>query len=422
MSYWTDDPFLKRLIPLATASFLKGLSSSFKSPTILFGHNLLPEGAGLQPPPLNILAAKLTKKRAFVVTDEFAGRFAKQVVKSLTAAGVTSTIWDKALPEPPINTVKECGVAMTEFEPDLIVAVGGGSVIDTAKAAWILYEHPELEDLFNLSPFTPFTLRNKAILAVFPTTSGTGSETTGVSVITDPAAHRKVPLASPELMPDYAFLVPEFTKSMPPKLTMGTGLDALAHAWDCACLPASNEITDALALCAIEMIFKWLPRAVEDGEDMEARLKMITAASIAGLAFGQGGISLTHSFGHSLGGLFDIHHGLAVGVFIPYATRYYAPVTDKYLNICKALECKGKTDEESLDNLLHKLKDFFARIGAPWTIGDLGITKEDFQEKMEKLVQYSMDDIQTATSPRPITSAQSEKFLRYAYEGQDIDF
>jgi alcohol dehydrogenase class IV len=422
MTYWTDDPFLKRILPLATASFLKGLSTTFTSPNIFVGHNLLPAGAGLQPPPLNGIAARLTRKKAFIVTDEFANRFAKQVVTALEAAGVASEVWDKALPEPPIGNVRECGAAMTKFEPDLIVAVGGGSVMDTAKAAWILYEHPELEDLFNLSPFTPFTLRNKAILATFPTTSGTGSETTGVSVVTDPEVHRKVPLASGELIPDYAFLVPEFTKSMPPKLTLGTGLDALAHAWDCACLPASNEITDALALCAIEMIFKWLPRAIEDGDDMEARLKMIFAASIAGLAFGQGGISLTHSFGHSLGGLFNIHHGLAVAVFIPYATRYYAPITDKYLNICKTLECKGKTDEESLNNLLNRLKDFFAQIGGPWTIKDLGITKDGLEEKMDKLVQYSMEDVMTAASPRPITGEQSEKFIRYAYEGKDIDF
>lgn len=422
MTYWTDDPFIKRILPLGTASFGKGLSTTFKSPNIFVGHNLLPEKPGLVPPPLHVLAGTLTKKRAFVVTDEFANRFAKQVVKSLEAAGVTSEVWDKALPEPPIDNIKDCGAAMTRFEPDLIVAIGGGSVMDTAKAAWVLYEHPEFEDLFNLSPFTPFTMRHKAVLATFPTTSGTGSETTGVSVVTDPKVHRKVPLVSAQLIPDYAFLVPEFTKSMPSKLTLGTGLDALTHAWDCACLPASNEITDALALCAVEMIFKWLPRAIEDGDDMEARLKMIFAATIAGLAFGQGGISLTHSFGHSLGGLFNIHHGMAVAVFIPYATQFYAPITDKYLKLCKTLECKGKTNEESLNNLLHKLKDFFSQIGAPWTIKDLGIGKEALEEKMDKLVEFTLEDVMTATSPRPITSEQSEMLLRYAYDGKDIDF
>jgi alcohol dehydrogenase class IV len=389
---------------------------------MFMGHNLFPQGPGLLPPPLTVVVARCPKKRAFVVTDEFANRFAKEVVKALVDQGFTTETWDGVLPEPPIDSIRSCTEAMTAFEPDLIVAVGGGSVIDSAKAAWIVYEHPEFADLFNLSPLVPLTMRQKALLMAVPTTSGTGSEVTGASVVTDPEARRKVPLMSPQLIPDFAFLVPEFTKSMPPRLTVGTGLDALAHAWDCVCHPASNDITDALALAAIEMIFQWLPRAYNDGADIEARLKMMTAASVAGLAFGQGGIALTHSCGHSLGGLFGIHHGLTVGVFVPYATRFYRPVSKRWLKICKTLDVDGDSDDERMDNLMDKLRRFYRELDAPWCIGDMDVSQDQFEDNLDKLVEYTMDDIQTAVSPRPITRDQCEKFFRYAYEGKDIDF
>jgi alcohol dehydrogenase class IV len=273
-----------------------------------------------------------------------------------------------------------------------------------------------------LSPMVPLMLRNKAILAAMPTTSGTGSECTSVAVVHDSEAHRKIPLASPELLPDYALLIPEFTESMPPKLTVGTGLDVLAHSMDCVPTSASNEITDALALASIEMVFKWLPRAYANGRDHEARYRMAMAASTAGIAFGQGGVALTHSFGHSLGSLFNIHHGIAVGLFIPYALKFYQPVTDKWLAICKALDVKTESREESMANLLKKTRDFFIELDVPLNIRDLGISEDQFNDNLEKLVLYTVEDISSFMSPRPMTQEQCEKIFRYAYEGKDIDF
>lgn len=423
MKYWTDNPLFKRVMPLANASFVKGLSTAFTTPQMFMGHNLLPPGRGAFPPPLAIIADTCEKKRAFVVTGTSSSkRFAKIVAGALEEKGFTQETWAEIHPEIPIDNIRACAEAMTKFEPDLIVAVGGGSPIDGAKAAWILYENPDLSDLFNLSPFIPFELRKRARLMAVPTTSGSGSEVTGASVISDPEEHRKIPLSNPKLMPDYVLLIPEFTKSMPPKLTVGTGLDALSHAWDCVCLPGSNEITDAMGLAAIEMIFQWLPRAYKDGDDIEARMKMLLASSMAGLAFGQAGIALTHSFGHTLGGLFEIHHGLSVGVFVPYATQFYGPISRKWLRICKTLEVKADSDGKSLANLMDKLKQLYDEVDAPWAIKDMGVTKEQLEGNMDKLVKFTLDDISTISSPRPITPEQCEKMFRYAYEGKNIDF
>jgi alcohol dehydrogenase class IV len=422
MDYWFTNPLIKGLLPLASSSSIRGLSSTFSTPKMFMGANVLPEGPGLGASAVDIMAARCPRKRAFLVTDGFGEKSAAKVVRVLEARGFTTQVWNKALPEAPLDNVRESGEAMSQFEPDLIVAVGGGSVIDGAKAAWVHYERPDITDLATLSPFTPLGLRKKAHLAAIPTTSGTGSECTSVFVAHDPQAHRKVPVASWELMPDFALLIPEFTFSMPPKLTAGTGLDVLAHAMDCLPAVGGSEITDALAVTATEMVFKYLPRAYENGQDHEARFRMLIAASTAGMAFGQGGVALTHSFGHSLGSLFNIHHGIAVGFFIPFVFQFYQTVSDKHLPLCKALGLMGQTNEESLARLVAKTRSLFTRLDVPLNLRDLGISRTDFEKNMEKLVLFTVEDIDSYFSPRPMTADQCEQIFRYAYEGKDVDF
>ncbi len=422
MGYWFTDPIIKGLLPLASASSMRGLSSSFATPKIFMGANVLPEGPAIGVTAVDVFADRCPRKRAFFVTDTIAEKSATKVAKALQAGGFTTKIWNKALPEAPLDNVRESGTAMTEFEPDFIVAVGGGSVIDGAKAAWVHYERPDIPHLGMISPLEPLHLRKKAVLAAVPTTSGTGSECTSVFVAHDPEVHRKVPVACGELMPDFAILVPEFTMSMPPKLTAGTGLDVLAHAMDSAAIVGGNEITHSLALTATEMAFKYLPRAFRNGQDHEARLRMLLAASTAGIAFGQGGVALTHSFGHSLGSLFNIHHGIAVGMFIPASLQFYSPITDNYLSLCKTLNILGKSDKDSLSRLVKKVRGFLTELDIPVTVKDLGISKSDFKKKMEMLVLYSVEDIDSYFSPRPMTAEQCEKIFWYAYEGKDIDF
>jgi alcohol dehydrogenase class IV len=371
---------------------------------------------------MDSIALRCPKKKAFIVTDEFSKRFANKAARFLESGGFKVETWAKCQPEAPLEVVTECAQSIKSFEPDLIMAVGGGSVMDSAKGAWILYERPDITDLRMISPLDKLNLRRKALLAAVPTTAGTGAECTGAAVLHDTAVHRKIPIAHDELVPDFAILVPEFTMTMPPRLTAGTGLDVLAHAMDAVTTPAGNEFTEPLALQAIELVFKWLPRAYKDGQDREARHRMLLAASIAGVAFGMSGCHLTHSFGHSLGAVFNVHHGLAVGFFIPHTLQFCSKVTDKHLLTCRALNVEARDAEDGLVKLVNLVRSFLNDLGVALALKDMGILRGDFEAKLDKLVEYAYGDVDCYLSPRPITRAQCAQVFRYAYEGRDIDF
>lgn len=419
MSYWFNTPGFRDRAQLGNTSGAKGLSSTFFTPKLFMGVNAIPEnGGGI----VAYIAPFCPQKKAFIVTDEHIKDLAEKVSTSLNNGKFTTEIWDKTQEEVPLDNVKSCADAMTTFAPDLIVAVGGGSVMDMAKAAWILYVRPDITDLKTLSPSAFLNLRSKAHFLAVPTTSGTGSECTGAAVLTDLATDRKVPIASRELFPDFAALDPSFTIGMPPKLTAGTGLDALAHSMDDVLSPASYDITDALALKAIELVFKYLTRAYRSPRDREARLKMLIAASVSGMAFGNGACTLTHSLGHALGKIFHVHHGIAVGVFIPYTMQFYSVVSDKYLDICKILDITGKTPAEKLTNLVSRVKLLLRELDVPTDLKGIGITREQLDKNMKKLVIDSIEDPDTFGSPRWMTEEQCEKLFLYAFEGKDVDF
>jgi hypothetical protein len=422
MAYWFQDPGIKSLLPLATSTSIKGLVTFFNSPALVIGANSMAEAFMPQPSIIEIFSTRCEKKRSFFVTDEFSERFALKASRVLEGAGFATCIWNKALPEAPIDNVKECAAEMTRFEPDMILAVGGGSVIDTAKAAWVLYERPDITDLGQVHPLNLLGLRKKAGLAAIPTTSGTGSECTMAAVLHDTETHRKVPIANGDLFPDIAILDPEFTLSMPPKLTAGTGLDALAHAFDGIMTPASNDLTDAMGLRAIRLIFQYLPRSYRNGKDREARLRMHIASSMSGMCFGQNSCALTHGFGHAVGGLFNIHHGLSVGMFIPYAMQYYRPVTEKFLEICDTLAIAGKTPDKRFASLMKRVKGLLKGLDVPLGFKALGIKKAEYEARMEEMVLFALEDIDTFFSPRPVTREQAERILWCAYDGKDVDF
>jgi len=422
MAYWFENPVLKALVPLALSSAMKGLNTVIKVPTIYAGFNVLPEGPVIGPSTMGSIAPRCPRKRAFIVTDSFNEANAKRVSSFLESNGFSAIIWPKTIPEVPMRNALECGAAMRDFEPDLIAAVGGGSVMDMAKAAWILYERPDISDLAMVSPLDPLNLRQKAILVAIPTTSGTGSECTGAAVLTDEEAHRKVPIANLELIPDVAILCPEFTVSMPPQLTAGTGLDVLAHAMDAVTTPASNEFTEPLALKAIEMVFKWLPVAYRDGEDREARHRMMLAATLAGIAFGMSGCHLTHSLGHALGSVFKVHHGLAVGFFIPHTLQFCSQVTDRHLLICRSLGLPAPDPASGLSNLVRSVRDLLQALGVSGDLRGFGIGEEEFRNNLPTLARYAHEDVDSYFCPRPPTKEQCERILLYAYYGKDIDF
>ncbi len=411
----------KILLPVPGSAAGRGRPTTFAMPRLVMGADLFPLEKG-RGPAVSQLAAMCAAKRAVVVSDDFGRQTAARVAAALERAQFRTLVWPGAQPEAPIDNVEEGAAAMTRFGPDLIVAVGGGSVIDGAKAAWIRYARPDIGDLRGITLFTPLGLRKKAIFAAVPTTSGTGSECTAFTVLHDTEAHRKVPVANTEIMPDFALLCPEFTLSMPPGLTAGTGLDALSHAMDAVATPAGNAITDALALQAIRMILTYLPRAFRDGQDPEARHRMLMAASMAGIAFGQSGAALTHSFGHSVGSLFGIHHGRAVGLFIPYVFQFYRAVSDKFLAVCDALEVAPGDPAERMQALVAMLRAFFRELGLPLTLAEMGISAADLESRMDTLVRYTCEDVDTFFSPRPISPEDCERILRCAHAGRDVDF
>jgi alcohol dehydrogenase class IV len=422
MPYWFTHPMLKLLLPMGNSTAIRGLTTTFAMPRMIMGANVFPRGKSKSNSAVHHFAPLCRKKRAFIVTDDFGRKLAQRVTGCIAPAGFKSTVWADVQPEAPMPNVTACAGAMTDCSPDVIIAIGGGSVIDGAKAAWIQYAQPEITDLGMVHPVKPLGLRSKAILVAVPTTSGTGSECTAVSVVHDTQAHRKIPVSNPELMPDIAVLCPEFTMSMPPGLTAGTGLDALSHAMDAVATPAANEITDSLALRAIKMIFTYLPRAYRNGNDREARHRMLLASSLAGTAFGQSGAALTHSFGHTIGSIFNIHHGLAVGVFIPYVFQYYLSVSEKFLDICDVLEISGNTSHDRLKGLVENVRSLFRELNVPLNLADMGISGPEMESKMETMVQYTIEDIDTLFSPRPITEKECARIFRYAHEGRDIDF
>ena len=422
MGYWFEDPTLKALAPLALSSSIRGLSTIFGTPKIYAGFNVIPEGPVIGASTMDSLANRCEKKRAFIVTDEFNERYAKKLVDFLESGGFTTEVWAKTLPEAPMENAQDCAESINNYEPDMIMALGGGSVMDLAKGAWIIYERPDLTDLGMISPLDKLNLRQKAMMVAVPTTAGTGSECTGAAVLHDTSVDRKIPIAHDELVPDVAILSPEFTMSMPPDLTAGTGLDVLAHAMDAAIAPSGNDYTVPLALRAVQMVFKWLPKVYENGKDREGRFRMIMASNIAGIAFGMSGCHITHSLGHSLGAVFHMHHGLCVGFFIPHSMQFCSKVTDKHLSICKALDIPAANAEEGLNNLVARVRDFLTKLNVPLKLKDFGITKEDFEARLPKLIEFAYGDISCYLSPRPITPDQCEKIMRYAYDGKDIDF
>ncbi len=414
---WYIDPVMQTMLSTMGGEAIKEIYGHFFAPRAIFTGRI---GATA----LSMLVAFMRERRkAFILSDTVVERHARSVAKDFQEAGFQTTIWNESAPEPPVSLVEKCAAEMTKFEPDLIIAVGGGSTMDLAKAAWILYELPGY-DLKAVSPLLPMGLRKKALLAAYPTTSGTGSEVTWASVLTDDSVTPpvKIEVSSAEIVPDFAVLLPEFTVGMPPMLTAGTGLDALAHSVDGYLTCYDTDICDALAIKSIELIFKFLPRAYKNPNDMEARYRMQLAATIAGLAFGNSQAALTHSLGHSVGKVFGIHHGIAVSIFIPYAIQYYSRASKKYVQLAQKIGIEAKDEEECLQKLVDRFKEFLLSFKVPYALKEHGITKERWQKNLADVAKHAWEDACTGASPRPTSIIDIKKMLDYAYEGKDIDF
>lgn len=339
----------------------------------------------------------LKGKKAFIVISggsiEKSG-YLKIIQDNLSEAGIESTVFKGVEPDPSIQTVLKGAKAMLEFEPDWIIGVGGGSAMDAAKAMWVYYEYPELKTLEDIAaPNVIPPLRNKARMVCIPTTSGTASEVSRSVVISDPERHLKVGIGNMEMMPDIALLEPGITATMPKKITAETGVDALTHAIEAYVSNRANDVSDTLAEKAILEIFKYLPLAYKNGDNLLYREKMLNFSMIAGLAFTNVSLGIVHSMAHTIGGEYGVPHGVANGILLPYVIEYnmqrdYAKERYGYL----AEKLGGKDFAELVRGLN-------AEIGIPEKLKDVVNNDEDFEKNIRKIAEIAKNDGCTKTTP-----------------------
>ncbi len=387
----------------------------FAIPKIVFGEDALLE------------LETLKGSKALIITDKVINEIglAERVSKILCENQWETAIWDGAVPDPKVSTVKEAAEALKRVGADWIIAVGGGSVIDTAKAAWVLYEKPDVQ-LDALSPFDELGLRVKAKLICIPTTTGTGSEVTKAIVIRDDETGRKFATINPELTPDMAILDPEFVVGLPKELTAYTGMDALTHAIEGYVSVWKNDFSDGSSLQAVRMIFDWLSKSVSDPKDLEAREKMLVAACLAGMSFGNSQAALAHSLGHSMGSVLRLHHGLSVGMALPYTIEFNCQTSEaaakQYSELAALLGIKDFDDIETSMKFATAIRNLMKKIGSPRNFKEAGVTKEDFESGLEKLVEFAMMDSSLTMNPRNTDSHEIRKLYQYMFKGKVIDF
>ncbi len=341
----------------------------------------------------------------------------------LKEAGIEVRLFENVEPDPSVETVMKGAAMMREFEPDWIISMGGGSPIDAAKAMWVFYEYPDTTFEEIIQPFSFPKLRKKAKFIAIPSTSGTATEVTAFSVITDYEKGVKYPLADFNITPDIAIVDPELAETMPPKLTAHTGMDALTHAIEAYVSTLNSPFTDPLALKAISMVFEYLPASYEG--DMKAREQMHYAQCLAGQAFTNALLGIVHSMAHKTGAAFSnghVPHGCANAIYLPYVIKFNEKAAQKrYADIARYVGIDG-TDAECVDKLCQKIREYNQKLGIPATLQEFGIQEAEFKEKVSKIAELAVGDACTGSNPRPITPAEMEKLLNCVYYGTEVNF
>ena len=400
---------------------------------------------GCLPVALDELGTVMGKKKAFIVTDQFLYKngYTKCVTDKLDSLGIMHTTFYNVAPDPTLACAKEGTAAMRLFEPDVIIAIGGGSAMDAAKIMWVMYEHPEADFLDMAMRFMDIRKRiytfpkmgEKAYFVAISTSSGTGSEVTPFAVITDETTGQKYPLADYELLPKMAIIDADMHMDQPKGLTAASGIDALTHALEAYASIMATEYTDGLALQAMKNIFEYLPSAYELGaHDAVAREKMATASTMAGMAFANAFLGVCHSLAHKLGAYHHLPHGIANALLITDVMRFNAAEVPTKMGTfsqykyphCKAryVECadflgiQGKDDDEKFENLIKAIEELKAKVGIKKTIADYGVKEEDFLATLDEMTEAAFDDQCTGANPRyPLMSEMKAMYLK-AYYGK----
>ena len=400
---------------------------------------------GCLPVALTELKSVMGKKKAFIVTDNFLYKngYTKPITDKLDEMGIRHTCFYNVEPDPTLACAKAGAELMRSFEPDCIIALGGGSAMDAGKIMWVLYEHPEADFMDMAMRFVDIRKRiytfpkmgEKAYFIAVPTSAGTGSEVTPFAVITDEKTGVKYPLADYELMPNMAIIDADFHMSAPKGLTAASGIDAVSHDLEAYAAMLATDYTDGLALRSLKTIFEYLPRAYDNGpNDPVAREKMANAATMAGMAFANAFLGVCHSMAHKLGAFHHLPHGVANALMLEQVMRFNAsekptkmgtfPQYDhphtlaRYAEVADYLNLGGKNDEEKLENLIKAVNDLKARVGIKPTIRDYVPNEQDFLDRLDAMVEQAFDDQCTGANPRyPLMSEIKQMYLN-AYYGK----
>ena len=366
----------------------------------------------------------LKGKKAVIVTGGSSMKkfgFLDKVEAYLKEAGIEVKHITGVEPDPSVETVMKGAAVMREFEPDLIVSIGGGSPIDAAKAMWIFYEYPEFTFAQAVIPFGIPDLRQKAKFIAIPSTSGTATEVTAFSVITDYKAKIKYPLADFNLTPDIAIVDPALAQTMPPKLVAHTGMDALTHAIEAYVAGLHSSFSDPLAMQAITMIRENLLKSYEGNE--EARNEMHIAQCLAGMAFSNALLGISHSMAHKIGPVFHIPHGCANAIFLPYVIDFNKKICgSRYATIARTLNLSGKSEDELINSLTDMIKDLNKAMNIPSTLDEYGITKEDFDANVDFISENAIKDACTGSNPRTINVDEMKKIFNCTFKGEKVNF
>ena len=352
--------------------------------------------------------------------------FLQKAEDYLKEAGMEVKLFEGIESDPSVDTVMKGAKVMEEYGPDWIVAIGGGSPIDAAKAMWVKYEYPDITFEEMCKVFGMPKLRKKAHFCAVSSTSGTATEVTAFSIITDYQKGIKYPIADFEITPDVAIVDPELAETMPKKLVAHTGMDAMTHAIEAYVSTLNGPFTDPLALQAIEMVLDYLPASYHC--DMVAREQMHYAQCLAGMAFSNALLGIVHSMAHKTGAAFStghIPHGCANAIYLPYVIQYNAkdPVAAKrYAEIARRMGLPGTSEKALINSLIEKIDDFNVRLNIPKTLKDFGINEDEFKEKVDKIAELAVGDACTGSNPRAIDPAAMAKLLTCTYYGTEVDF
>ncbi len=398
---------------------------------------------GCLPVALDELGTVMNKKKVFIVTDSFLynNGYTKAITDKLDSMGIVHSTFFNVAPDPTLACAKEGAAQINAFQPDCIIALGGGSAMDAAKIMWVLYEHPEV-DFFDLAMrfmdirkrvYTFPKMGEKAYFIAIPTSAGTGSEVTPFAVITDEKTGTKYPLADYELLPNMAIVDADFHMNAPKGLTSASGIDAVTHALEAYASMMATEYTDGLAIEALKNIFEYLPRAYDNGpNDPVAREKMANAATMAGMAFANAFLGICHSMAHKLGAFHHLPHGVANALMIDYVLEFNASEVPtkmgtfsqydhphtlaRYAQVADALGVKGKTEEDKLQGLIKKVDELKEYCGIKKCIKDYGVDEQYFLDNLDDMVEQAFDDQCTGANPRlPLMSEMKDMYLRAYY-------